>query len=188
MEDLENIKNMWIELNGRISALEEDNKRLARKVTSEKFKNLQEKLVAKYRNFIIVEAIMIIYVVLFIFFNPLVLEKYRWITSIYWLVFFSGEILVDLYLMNRVKQMDIYLSSVRNITRQAAENWKFHKIAIAVGFPVAIGAIVLFALAMDANEFVYFGMTVGFMVGLVIGICQLMKFKKYYRLLQTSED
>lgn len=188
MEELQEIKNMWAEINNRLIHLEEENRRLARKAINEKYKNAQERLISKYRTFIIIEVIMIIYVYLFIFYNPMVGEKYKLLTTIYWIIFFIGETAFDSYLMYRVQEIDIYGSSVREITRKAALNWKIHKIGIAIGFPLAIGAVVLFALAMDANEFVYMGMTVGFIVGLVIGLRQLYKFMKYYKLLQSPEE
>lgn len=188
MENLEDMKEMWIELNNRMTALEEENRRLARKVMDEKYKNITEKLVRKYRIFIALACIMIIYFYGFIFFNPLVNEKYRLLTTIYMICFFALCAAVDSYLLYKVKEIDIYGSNVREITRIAANNWKIHKIFLMVGMPLAIGAIVLMALALNANEFVSLGMVVGGVVGFLIGFKQLMRFREYYRLLQTQDE
>lgn len=188
MENFEDMKEMWIELNNRMTALEEENRRLAKRVTDEKYRNIKEKLVRKYKIFIAVACIMIIYIYCFLFFNPLVNEKYRLLATIYMICFFALCAAVDSYLMYKIKELDIYNSNVRDITRIAAKNWKIHKIFLVTGLPLAIGAIVLLALALNANEFVYLGMIVGGIVGFLIGFKQLMKFRDYYRLLQIQDE
>lgn len=188
MDELDNMKAIWLELNERITALEAENRRLARKVVNEKYKSAREKLIRKYNGFIIVEIIMIFYMFAFIWFNPMVVEKYRIITAVYWSVFFLFEVAIDSYLKQGVKNIDIYTSSVSEISAMAAKNWKIHKLAIIIGLPIALGACVLFALALDANEFVIYGMILGGLVGLAIGLFQLKKFMQYYHLLQNSKE
>lgn len=188
MDELENLKTMWQALSDRVAVLETENRNLARKVTNDKFRSARERLIRKYNAFIIVELIMIVYIFTFIWANPMMDEKYRLITAIYWLAFFLFEIAIDCYLKQGVKKIDIYNSSVREIATQAAKNWKIHKIAISISLPFAIGACILFALAINANEFIILGMITGGLAGLLIGIVQLKKFFQYYRLLQSSEE
>ena len=188
MEDIEDMKAMWVELNQRISSLEEDNRRLAKKVVSEKYKNIQERLIRKYRVFIALACVMIIYIYCLVFLNPLVVDKYKMFATIYMMCFFARCAGVDSYLLYKVKGLDIYGSNIREITRVASLNWKIHKIFLIAGIPLAIGALVVMALALDANEFVYLGMIVGGIVGFLIGFRQLMKFRDYYRLLQIQDD
>ena len=187
MEQLEDMKTMWAELNSRISYLEEENRRLAQKVMSQSLRSSQEKLVKKYNLFIIVECIMVIYTLFFVFLNPHVVEKYRLVTGIYWCAFFLIEISIDFYLKEKVRAIDIYNSPVSEIARRAANNWKLHKLAIVFGLPVAVGACILFALLIDANKFTILGMMVGGVVGFAIGLRQLFKFRKHYYNLQSSE-
>lgn len=186
MENLEDMKTMWLELNNRLSFLEEENRKMARQVMNEKYKTARDRLINKYRGFIIIEFILMIYISWFFYFNPLVVEKYRLLAIIYWGVFFLGEVAIDFYLMVKIKGIDIYNSSVSTIAKTAAKNWKIHKIAMCIGLPLAIGAIIIFGLALDANEFTIFGMIVGGLVGLIIGIRQLIKFLNYYKLLQSN--
>lgn len=187
MEELHDIKAMWKDLNNRVTVLEEENRRLARKVTTERYMSSVGNLIRRYRRFIFLELIMLLFIPLMIYNNPLSVEKYRLVTTIYWCGFFLIEIGIDFYLLIRVKDMDLNNYSVSKIARMASQNWKFHKIAIMIGLPLAIGALVLFALAMDANDFVIYGMFLGFVIGLVIGIRQLLKFRNEYRLLSTEE-
>lgn len=188
MEELKDMKAMWIELNNRITSLEEDNRRLARQVMNNDYKSAKEKLIGKYRFFIFFNLMFLMVFSVFILANPMVNEKYRIVTFIYWMVFFLGEAATDAYLMIKVKQIDIYNSTVSEISRMAARNWKTHKIAIAIGLPVAIGAVILYGLLLNADNFVILGMVVGGLIGGLIGFRQLMKFLEYYKLLQNNEE
>ncbi|MCH5234025.1 MAG: hypothetical protein J1E16_01930 [Muribaculaceae bacterium] len=188
MEELEDMKQMWLDLNNRLAVLEEENRRLAKKVMNEKYKTAQDRLVRKYRIFIIVACVMIIYSYCLIYMNPMVVEKYRLLTTIYLMCLFALCAATDTYLLINVKDLDIYGSNMKEVTRIAARNWKIHKLFLAVGLPVAIGAVVLMALALEANSFTILGMIVGGVVGFMIGIYQLLKFRNYYRLFQTDRE
>lgn len=188
MEDkieLNDIKAMWTEMNARIGHLEEENRRLAREVITNKYKSCQERLARKYFTFICVALIMIIYVVFIVLYNPMVDDAFRWATFIYWTAFFLFEAGVDFYLMIKVRAIDVYNSSVSEISRQAQRNWKIHKIAVFIGLPLAIGACILFGFALQADKFVILGMIVGGVVGLLIGIRQLIKFMTFYKEMQS---
>ena len=188
MEDLEYMKEMWVDLNNRLTSLEEENRRFAKRIMEDKYRNAQEKLIRKYRIFIIIASVMMIYSFCIVYLNPLVNDKYRLVTTIYWIAFFAIEIGLDSYLLYKVKDIDLYEANVREITIMAKNNWKFHKIGVIIGLPLAFGAIILLALAMDADSFMILGMLVGGIVGFLIGFRQLMRFRDYYRLLQTADD
>lgn len=190
MDDLRDMKAMWIELNNRITSLEESNRQLARQVMNKDFKSAKNKLIQKYRFFLTFELIWIIISTLFIVFDSSqnLNEKYRWVTLIYWNLFFLVEAGIDFYLMIKIRQIDIYNSSVSQIAKEAAHNWKIHKVAIILGIPIAIGAIILFALMVNANKFTIFGMFIGGMIGALIGSLQLKKFLEYYKLLQQDNE
>lgn len=184
MEELQDMKAMWSELNNRVTILEEENRRLARKVIRKNYQSYTSSLERRYKRFIFLGLIMALFVPLMIFENPECVDKYKPVTMIYWGVFFLLEASVDFYLMMRVKDIDVNNYSVSQVAKSAARIWKIHKLAIICGIPGAIGAIILFALVMNANEFVIYGMFCGFIIGLVIGIRQLLKFRNDYKLLQ----
>ena len=188
MDNLEDMKLMWQELNNRVSHLEEENKVLMQRVMRSDYKTAQEKLVAKYWMFIIWATFMIILMTCFLLLNPFVNETYRIATVIYWDVFFMIEIILDGYLLARIKKLDIYNTPVKEVAKTAAHNWKMHKIGLVVGLPLAFGAIILYALALNANKFTIFGMCVGGCIGALIGTRQLIKFKNYYKFLQVNDD
>lgn len=185
MNDLNDMKTMWMELENRISSLERENRELARRVMNNDYKSAKERLVNKYKSFITLEIIMFVAVSLIIIDNSLIVEKYKTITMIYWALFLLGEASIDTYLMLKIQQIDVYNSNVTEISRLAARNWKIHKISILIGLPVAGGAIILFGLLINADRFAIAGMIVGGIVGLIVGGRQLIKFMKDYKELQT---
>lgn len=188
MNDLEDMKALWLDLNKRVSSLEEENRRLVRQVVNNKYKTAQERLIRKYSVFIIIEIIMILYIILVVEFNPMVVEKYKTVTLLSWSLFLAGAAGLDLYLRESMKRMDVYNLNVSEITRLAARNWKLHKMGIIIGLPIAFGAIILFGLLMDANKFTIYGMIVGGIIGFIIGLSQLRKFSESYHLLQTKNQ
>lgn len=184
IKEFEEMKEMWLELNKRVSILEEENRSLAKNVRENNFKSSKDRLVTRYKKFIILESLMVIFFPLIIFNNPEGVEKYRWITFSYWIFFFLMEAGIDFYLMTRIEKLDLYNTPISEIANEAGQIWRIHKLAIIVGLPIAIGAIILFALFVNANEFVLAGMAVGGVIGALIGIRQLLKFKSDYIILQ----
>lgn len=184
INEIEKMKAMWRELNNRVTSLEENNKRLAKEITTNKIKTAREKLMVKYRIFIILACVMIIYIGLMVAYMPNTVEKYRVPVFIYCCVFFLFEALVDTYLLSKVKKIDVYNSTIMEIARQSIRNWKIHKIAVFIGFPMAVGAIILLALLMNADSFALSGLCVGALIGFALGIRQLYRFMQYYRQMQ----
>ena len=187
MENIEDFKIMWQDLNTRLSYLENENQKLVQNIKKSNYKTTLEKLVKKYCCFIFVECIMICFMTMFFIYNPFINEKYRIATLVYWDVFFLIEVCLDFYLLYQIKKIDIYTSTINEVASRAALNWKLHKLGIVAGLPLAFGAILLFALAVNANLYTILGMIVGGCVGFVIGLSQLLKFKNYYKLLQVKD-
>lgn len=181
MDNIEEMKKMWDELNQRVALLEEENRILAKKVVGNKFKSTKEKLIKRYTAFSLLSFIMIIYSVFFILLNPMISDQYRIVSFVSWVIFFLFEGFADLYLRHRLQGLDVYNSTLKEISAMASQNWRLHKLAIFIGLPMAILVVILFGLAMDADIFVIYGMIVGGAVGLAIGLYQLRKFYIYYK-------
>ena len=83
MNNIDDMMVMWKEMDKKLSSLVEENQRLANEIKKNKVRSNQEKLVRKYRAFIIMEAVCIPLLFLILGVNPEVVEKYRWPALLY---------------------------------------------------------------------------------------------------------
>lgn len=187
MNNIDEMMIMWKEMDTKLSSLIEENQRLTVEIKKNKLLTNQEKLIRKYRAFIIMEAVCIPLMFFVIAINPLVVDKYRWISFVYFVCFFLLEIGIDVYLLNKISGIDIYHDSIQEISRQARANWKIHKMAVLIGIPVAIGAVVLFCLAVGGDTSTLWGICVGGAIGLGIGMNEFFKFMKNYKSMSREE-
>ena len=181
MNSIEDMMVMWKEMDGKLTSLMDENRRLADEIKKNKLRSSQEKLTRKYRGFIIMEAVCIPLMGFVLGANPFVVNQYRWPALIYFVCFFLLEIGIDSYLLYKLNNIDIYNDSIIDISRQARANWKTHKIAVLIGIPIAIGAVVLFCLAIGGNTEMMWGVFVGGFIGLGIGLNEFFKFMKNYK-------
>ena len=179
---------MWKEMDKRLISLADENKRLAEEIKKNRLRTSQEKLMRKYKVFIVMEAMCIPLMFLVLGLNPNVVEMYRWPTLIYFICFFLMEICIDGYLCYRLNNMNFHADSVADISRRARANWRIHKIAILIGIPIAIGAVALFCLAIGGNKAAMAGVCLGGSVGIGIGTVQFFKFMKNYKNMTTDTD
>ena len=186
MNSIEDMMVMWKEMDSKLTSLVEENRRLADEIKKNKIRSGQEKLIRKYRAFIILEAVCIPLMVLLLGFNPLVVDDYRWAALIYFVCFFLFEIFVDGYLLYKLNCIDIYNDAIIDISKQARANWKLHKIAVLIGIPIAIGAVVLFCLAMGGDTSIMWGILVGAAIGIGIGLNEFFKFMKSYKVMSSE--
>ena len=186
MDDTRELKDLWKQMNERLWALEQENKRMAFNIQRSNYKSAREKLITKYKRMIVIEIIILV-VMSFRLFDSMVDERLRIPTLIYWIVFFLIEISIDIYLMQKTKEIDIYKDSIHEIAQKARRNWKIHKAAIFIGLPLAIGFIILYALSLHANIYIVYGIFAGAVLGLILGVSILRKFIKDYRDLQDED-
>lgn len=186
MNNIDEMMVIWKEMDCKLSSLVQENRRLADEIQKNKLKSSQEKLMRKYRTFIIMEAVCIPLMFLILGVNPIVVNQFRWPALIYFICFFLLEIGIDGYLLYKLNSIDIYSDTIIDISCKARANWKVHKIAVMVGIPVAIGAVVLFCLAMDFNTSMLLGICIGGAIGLGIGLNEFFKFMKNYKAMSSK--
>lgn len=184
INDLEEMKAMWNDLDQRVRALEENSAAKSCISGYNKIRTAREKLIAKYRSFTFLSLLMIVYFPLLFWNLPVSAESYRIPVIIYCTLFFLFEASVDTFLMLRIKSLDVYNSTVSEIARKSAQCWKIHKMAVIAGIPLAAGAFILIFLLMNANLYALLGMITGGLVGLALAIRHLRRIMHYYRLLQ----
>lgn len=190
MSEINNIDEMmamWNQLDQKLNGLQQENRKLAMEIKKNKYRTTLDKLVNKYGRFIVLELVYVILFPIFMIKCPFIVPKYRIVTIIYWTCFFAMEIGFDYYLMDRLKEIDVYECTISQIARLARSNWKIHKLAIFIGLPFSIGGVVLVVLSLGGDSSLIWGVMVGLVVGLIIGLNQLRKFINSYRLLQKED-
>ena len=187
MNNVDDMMAMWKEMDNKLSSLVEENRRLADEIKKNNLRSSQEKLSRKYRAFIIMEAVCIPLMFVVLGINPLVVNQYRWPALIYFVCFFLLGIGIDGYLLYKLNCIDIYHNSIIEISKQARANWNIHKIAVLIGIPIAIGAVVLCFLAFGSNISMLWGVLVGGAIGLGIGLNEFFKFMKNYKAMSRKE-
>lgn len=186
MNNIEDMMLMWKEMDNKLSSLMEENKRLVDEIKKNKILSSQERLARKYRAFIIMEAACIPLIFVALGLNPIVVNHLRWPAVIYFICFFLLEIIIDGYLLYKLNCIDIYNDSIIDISRQARTNWKIHKIAVLIGIPIAIGAVLLVFLAMGGDMAMLWGLVVGGAIGFGIGLNEFFKFMKNYKAMSAE--
>ena len=181
MNKIEDIMVLWKEMDSKLTSLVDENRKLADEIKKNKILSSQERLMRKYRAFIIMEVVCIPLMFILLIINPHVVSQYRWPAFIYFACFFLLEICIDGFLLYKLNSINIYNDSIIDIARKARANWKTHKIAVLIGIPIAIGAVILFCMAYGGDMSMLWGVFVGGAIGLGIGLNEFFKFMKNYK-------
>lgn len=107
-------------------------------------------------------------------------------TMIIWFAgFFLISSVMDRWLYHGIKGIDVLTMSVSEVIEKALYYRKWHIRFIFILLPLALGCLGLMAYAID-DLYIRLGMVVGFLVGVAMGIRQLLNFLADYRAI-TSE-
>ncbi len=99
-------------------------------------------------------------------------------------LFFALAGSMDYWLYRGMKSIDISSMPVSEVARKAIFYRRRHLQFIAILVPLAIGIFTLMVLAFNPDRHMLAGMACGAIVGLAIGIRQLIAFMDDYRTLR----
>ncbi len=111
--------------------------------------------------------------------------KCRMLILIWFGCFFIISSAMDRWLYHGIKEIDVLTMSVSEVVEKALYYRKWHIRFIFILLPMALGCLGLMAYVID-DLYVRLGMLAGFLVGVVVGIRQLLNFLADYRAV-TSE-
>lgn len=111
--------------------------------------------------------------------------KYRMLMVIWFGSFFIIAFVMDRWLYHGIKRIDVFTMSVSEVVAKALYFRKWHIRFIFILIPLALGCLGLLAYITDELAF-RLGMIAGFLLGVAIGVRQLMAFLADYRSI-TSE-
>ena len=122
-------------------------------------------------------------------FNPNIFPgelKWRIIISVAFALYALTASVMDCWLYNGIRSIDVVTMPVAEVIRKAMFYKKRHMQFIAVLLPFVLAIIGVIAWKGD-NIYFRLGIIVGFIAGTAIGVFQLMNFLSDYRAI-TSED
>lgn len=111
--------------------------------------------------------------------------KYRMLVIIWFGSFFMISSVMDRWLYHGIKSIDVGSMSVSEVVKKALYYRKWHIRFIFILLPFALGCLGLLAYLVD-DPYLRLGMLAGFMVGVALGIHQLMNFLADYKSLTAD--
>ncbi len=112
--------------------------------------------------------------------------KGRIIIVIWFCSFFVICSAMDRWLFHGIEQIDVVTMPVSKVVEKALYYRKWHIRFIFMLFPMAIGCLALLAYFID-DTYMRLGMLTGFLVGVALGIRQLLHFLADYRAITTGK-
>lgn len=140
-----------------------------------------ERLARRYRNFSIISAIAIV-AMPFLMMNMGLMQK-----ALLPLIFFADfyfflASVMDLWLSNGISKIDCALMSVTEVLHRASFYRKRHLQFVLILLPMAVLFIasIIYFRDDNMNEYFLIGVISGALVGLIIGVSQLLRFLRDY--------
>lgn len=192
IKDLDQLKSMWLDLNRRVERLENQTLEDGRKAVSGKITTAREDLAARYKRFMIVGFMMGILFPMFLFtsrsdFFPD--ETIKYVSTALFFSYFITAGVMDAYLYNEVKGIDLAVMTVNQVIRRARTLKRRHHIFMIILIPFAVVCLTVFAIPLIHEPFIISGMIAGGIAGLAIGLRQYFRMMRDYReMMQQYSD
>ncbi len=112
--------------------------------------------------------------------------KSRMVVVIWFCSFFIICSVMDRWLYHGIKAIDVVSMPVSEVVEKALYYRKWHIRFIFILLPLALGCLGLLAYLID-DIYVRLGMLAGFLVGVAMGVCQLLNFLADYRSITSDK-
>lgn len=184
INDLDQLKEMWSDLNRRVERLENQTLEEGRKVASGKITTAREDLATRYKRFMIIGFVMGIFFPLFLIMSPTDFfpdGTMKYVASALFFSYFITAAVMDSYLYNEVRSMDLAMMTVSQVIHKARTLKRRHHIFMIILIPFAVITLAVFAIPLLDDPFIIAGMITGGVVGLCIGLRQYFRMMRDYR-------
>ncbi len=176
----EELEKKWKELELRVNFLEETRNETIDSLKRNKLKSAQQQLASQYKKFSIISP-MVGICVSFMQWGIL-----SWQLLLGCAAFFITAGLMDGYLYHRIKNIDLNTEGVEIVAEKARlykrRHHCFQIILIAAVIPIFIGLFMSYV-----NEYSRWGMIVGLIFGVGVGLSLYLKMMRNYRILIKSD-
>ena len=184
INDLDQLKEMWSDLNRRVERLENQTLEEGRKVASGKITTAREDLATRYKRFMIIGFVMGVFFPLFLIMSPTDFfpdGTIKYVASALFFSYFITAAVMDSYLYNEVRSMDLAMMTVSQVIHKARTLKRRHHIFMIILIPFAVITLEVFAIPLLDDPFIIAGMITGGVVGLCIGLRQYFRMMRDYR-------
>lgn len=184
IKDLDQLKSMWLDLNRRVERLENQTLEDGRKAISGKITTAREDLAARYKRFMAVAFIMGLFFPIFLITSPagpFPEGTIKYVSAALFFSYFITAGIMDAYLYNEVKGIDLAVMTVNQVIRRARTLKRRHHIFMIILIPFAVVCLTVFVIPLINEPFIISGMIAGGIAGLAIGLRQYFRMMRDYR-------
>ena len=182
--DIDQIKEMWNNINRRLDKLERQTIEVGRRVTSEKAHTAKYDLARQYKYFMIIGFIAGVLFPSWLLLSSSSLypdTPLRYLSAALFFIYFMTAAVMDAYLYNEVKSINLAYMPVDQVIVRARELKKKHHIFMIILIPIAIVTLGMFAYPLLDETAVLAGMIFGGALGLAIGLRKYFQMMGDYR-------
>lgn len=191
LNNLDDMKRQWQDANAPLDSMTDETLRLGRRALLRRG-SAQEKLAAQYRRMIVLAAVALLMWITMVFAGDIVLPQWRVAVVAGAALFFITAGGIDLYLLCAVRRIDIASWPVNDVAVEGRRLLRCHKLSVLLLLPMALALITLFVFTLDATgderRWLLYGITVGAVIGLSVGVVILLRFLRLYRSLSDDFD
>ncbi len=94
--------------------------------------------------------------------------------------------IMDLYLMRRLKSINLNTMSVSTVCQLVAQSKKIHHRCMAILIPMCAIILAVMISAFISNTYMIVAMSAGALIGLAIGVFQYLRFMDDYKILSEN--
>ena len=184
IDDLDQLKKMWGDLNRRVERLENQTLEVGRKVTSGKITTACEDLASRYKRFMIIGFLMGVTFPIFQILSPTTIfldGTMKYVSAALFFLYFITAAVMDSYLYNEVKSIDLAMMTVNQVIDKARTLKRRHHMFMIILIPFAVVTLTVFAIPLLDEPVMMAGMIAGGAVGLFIGLRQYFRMMRDYR-------
>ncbi len=178
--DINDYKKLWKESEIRNEQLALENREIIDRIRNGKVTSSLDKLANSYKSFMFLGcALVLLMMSVYSLYKRGLLTNVLWPMILGYSLIFIG-IFVDGYLYYKLKNMDVSVSGVKEISSTARKCRRIHLMSQVVLIPLAICYAISLGLVSTSAYFVY-GIIAGALIGGVVGFTKWLDIMKSYK-------
>lgn len=181
----EEMREAWNETSRRLDQLEKEYFGMRNEVIHSRKRTALQNLAQRYKRFSLL-SIVFIFIAPFYGFNHLFEGWLSICIPISMVIFFGIASVMDWWLYKRVSGIDVTIMTNEKVVRESRLCRRRHFQFMAILFPLALGMVSLFVIGFKNEVWGIFSCAIGLVIGLAIGLRQLINFLNDYRMLRED--